>query len=149
MAETLKLLKCVLLSDLARLAYAYFASIEEDDWYDIGSYGIWELATKVTRYDVNELLAGACYGGHIAIAQIAISNGANGWNRGLYNAASSGELGLVKLMVEHGANNWNEGLWWACRNNHTEVVQYMIWCGATECCCVKNLTCHVQNLNMG
>ena len=76
-----------------------------------------------TIHDLNNGLCGACYGGHVKLAELMVFRGANYWNWGLHGACRGGHLKLAELMISKGADDWNHGLYGACEGDHLELVQ--------------------------
>ncbi len=54
--------------------------------------------------DWNIGLMGACYGGHLEIANLMIEKGVNCWNSVLHIAWQYGHLDIVNLIIEKGAD---------------------------------------------
>ena len=94
-----------------------------------------ELAKLMISYGANDRntgLRGACGGGHLELTNLMISYGANDWNGGLYLACVGGYLELANLMISHGASDRNWGLEGACKGGHLEIAQLMISHGANN-----------------
>lgn len=54
---------------------------------------------------LNECMSTACKNGRKEIVNLMITNGANGWDDGLYNACSGSNFELVELMLTKGAGS--------------------------------------------
>lgn len=81
-------------------------------------------------------LNGACYGGHLDLAEWMISKGAINLGSGLYVACQYNHREVVKLLISKGMNKWNKGLSGACRGDsiaHEALIKLMISCGADSC----------------
>lgn len=78
----------------------------------------------------NNGLRGACMGGHLDIAELMISKGANNWNDGLYEACSEGHIDLAKLMMSKGGVMSSEQFWAALdaasKNGYLDIVMLFI-----------------------
>jgi hypothetical protein len=74
----------------------------------------------------NTGLIGACRGGHEELALLMIYNGARSVNFGLEEACSNGHKKLALLMIQHGAYAWNDGMYWACLSGHRELAEWLI-----------------------
>ena len=72
--------------------------------------------------DMNDVLIGACIGGHLKMVYYAISKGADDLNSGLYEACNYGYMEIVELMIYQGADKLNRGLYAACRYGHKKIV---------------------------
>lgn len=86
----------------------------------------------VVDLDVNWGMMGACYGGHLAIVELMISNGANRWNCGLAMACEGGNMSILELMISNGARDWNWGLEGACYHGRQEIIDLLISKGAND-----------------
>lgn len=84
------------------------------------------LAKPLYTHDLNQGLMGACEGGHKAIAEFLIKNGANDVEWGLKGACRGGHKTLVELMIQMGANNWIAGLRAACEGGHRSMVDLIL-----------------------
>ncbi len=92
----------------------------------------------------NDMMYGACLGGHMEIVKYMIEKGANNWNVGLYDACEGGHMEIVNFIIKKGADGWNWGLRGACQGGHMEIVKLIIEKGATECAhCRKPISEHI------
>jgi hypothetical protein len=154
LAQTLTLLRSVLIHDLADIVYSYFAS-NSVCAYDLAKNGEWEAATMAKTSWVFGLWA-ACYEGYIDLVHLAISKGTTDWSSGLNHACAGGHLEIVKFMIEKGANCWNTGLWNACRYGHMEIARLMIDKGANDwnfglagaCGATRDDTCKLELMRL-
>lgn len=127
--------------DLCSLVMSYAISIKRD-WKSIAFVGEYETCMALPcacpeddswdSNEWNECLYGACKGGHLELAELAISKGATDFNLGLYGACAVGHLGLAELMISKGAEDFNRGLHGACHKGHFELATFMICKGATN-----------------
>ncbi len=92
------------------------------------------ISIKQVKYklDWNDVLYGACKGGHMNIVKLMIEKGAYEWDWGLYGACLASNESIVKLMIEKGANEWNWGLHNACKGGYESLVKLMIEKGAND-----------------
>ncbi len=91
----------------------------------------------------NDMMYGACLGGHMEIVNFMIEKGADNWNGGLYEACLGGHMEIVKLMIEKGADDSNREFHEACIGGHMEIAKFMIEKGATQCNhCYKSISEH-------
>jgi hypothetical protein len=76
-------------------------------------------------------LVGACEGGHLQLAQLMVSKGAN--YRGPWSficACRSGNWDLVMYLISLGRDDWELGLYGACFGGHKNLVDFFISKGA-------------------
>jgi len=85
---------------LASLAMGYLTPLE-DTPFDNAKCGHYERCLSDGK--PNDGLWGACEGGHIAIVNLMIANGADNWNGGLSGACRGGHVDLANLMIAKGA----------------------------------------------
>ena len=104
--ETLSLLTGVI-GDPAQIVVDFLTPSKQEDYEICKFNGLTEISYNVK--DVNKGLRGACNGGHLALAEKMIQNGATHFNRGLDNACRGGHLDLVQLMIQNGATSCNCG----------------------------------------
>lgn len=129
MATTHQYIKARLPICLADITIDYFGrSAESEIMAQLGQY---EDCEKVP-YALGYMLIGACKGGHIAIAELAIAKGAKNVNDGMRIASLCGEMPIVKLAIAHGADNWDTCLVHACYGSHLEIAKLMLAKGATS-----------------
>jgi len=64
------------------------------------------------KYTLNKALQEATKGGmkNFDLIQLIISQGANYWNVGMYEASLKGHKDLVDFFISKGANDWNWGM---------------------------------------
>lgn len=124
--------------------YEYALGREEDDAdvyhvFFAAKYGMMSvlglLIGRKNRQAWEWGLAGACEGGHLAIIDLMIANGAKYWDGGMRCACSGGQLEIAKLMIAKGSTNWENGMAEACYAGHIEIVELMILHGATDWNC--------------
>lgn len=117
---------------LANVVMLYF-EIEPNSisGYHFGLTGLWELAV-CNGVDWISALAGALDGEHEALIEHILSSRYYYiiWDELLVHACIFGRMRLVHLAISHGANSWNRGLWQAAASGHTEIAELMIKNGA-------------------
>ena len=100
--QTERLLTEQLQPDLVALAMGYLTPLE-DTPFSNAKCGHYERCLSDGK--PNDGLWGACEGGHIAIVNLMIANGADNWNGGLSGACGGGHADFANLMIAKGANN--------------------------------------------
>ena len=109
MTQTQAILELHLPPVLATIAHAYlYQSNYLMNSFEIAFFGHGELCLTLENW--NWGLEGACMGGHLELAELMISRGANDWNSGLDGACYGRQLALIELMISRGATvcHWCE-----------------------------------------
>lgn len=78
------------------------------------------------KKEVDEILIGACHGGHKNIALLSLRHGATNFNKGLCMASRHGHLELIELMIYQGAEEMCNAIHEACRGNHLDIFYYIV-----------------------
>lgn len=107
------------------------------DPYNMAECGQWEDCANILPDHKLSIFTGACYGGYIAIVNMAIANMAvfkdiDHWHIGMSIASYYGHLTIAELMIAHGANNWNYCMVEACILGHFDIINLMIAHGANS-----------------
>lgn len=95
-------------------------------------YDILLLHVLLDRYDYNQAMIYAAYGGHIEIIELMVGLGANYYNFAMKNAAEKGHIEIVKLMLDLGATDYNWAMGAAAREGHIDIVRLMMGLGANN-----------------
>jgi hypothetical protein len=111
-------------------------ALEEKIRY-LARYGLVSLVHALGATKKNEILSGACLGGHLELAEWVIEMGieeleTRDWDWALKWACEGGHLRVAKWTVEMGARNWDWTLRWACVGGHLEVAKWLVEIGATD-----------------
>jgi ankyrin repeat protein len=141
MIQTRELIEMCIHPDICTIVLECVQSTTRD-WESIAYIGEYETCMSCPSGNVNAALYGACHGGHLELANLMISKGANKFNWGLTGACRDDHLELANLMISKGANNFNSGLYNACRGGHHVLARLMISHGATLCFCGGCLDAH-------
>ena len=80
--------------------------------------------------EANQRMLVAAHNGHIEIARLMLSHGANNFNMTLEIAASQGHINVVELMLSHGATDFNSAMTSAAFCGHESIVRLMLERGA-------------------
>ena len=114
-------------------------------WKRIAAAGEYETCLDIHRNNLTDGLGGACRGGHLKLANLMISRGANFWNWGLREACRGGHLEFVNLMISCGVDNQDWCPPGVCRGKHIELIKLMISKGASNCVyCSKSARDHLD-----
>jgi hypothetical protein len=91
-------------------------------------------ALKILNYEVNwdQVLRGACWGGKVQMADIAIKAGADCLDQCFMIVCGRGDYDIIKLLIHHGAENWNGGLKSACCAGDIILASFLIRRGANN-----------------
>lgn len=152
MAQTQSLVEARLPKCLSTLIIDYFGRSRRPS--EAAKLGQWEFCLNhIHPRDYRaQIFRGACRHGHLAIAELAVANGANYWNLGLCHASRGGHLDIVHYVIAHGANRWNMALSNACYKMETksiskypEVIALLVAHGANKCIyCRKSAQSHLS-----
>lgn len=94
-----------------------------------GHSGLVELMFKLGATDTEKGMQGACLGGDNDTVMAVLKRAKNRYSHlriGLIYASKGGHMEIAKLMISMGAENINEGLYRACKGGHTELVRYLL-----------------------
>lgn len=68
----------------------------------------------------------SCKQGDLENLQLAINNGINDWNNGLYYAINGNQIQIARLMIDKGAKNLAMSLYGSCFYGHIEIAKMLI-----------------------
>jgi hypothetical protein len=110
--------------DLVGVAVAYFAS-KSRDWYEAARAGEFEACVRTGRFYEDDIMPGACRGGHLALVKHMLNIGEPASNWALQKAAKSGNIAIVNLLIPR-TTDYDWALSAACRHGHVHIATVLL-----------------------